>query len=138
MRIEQPLGITSRLMPGFILGNGTVSIGYSSRPGTEGRIRYIYHIDLQADKESADGAFSWTADDLQSGCGGGSLQEGLASLCSFLGACAESIQYASRCQGSTENADMFPEPIGEWASQNADELGMLTIELEETPNLIIE
>ena len=136
MRIEQPLQITSRLMPGFTIGNGTVSIGYSGRSGENGRVRYKYHIDLQADKESSNPAFSWTADDLQSGCNGGSLQEGLASLCGFLGACAESIQWGGDTPG--ENADMFPKPIGEWAAENSDELSLLAVELEESPNLIVE
>ena len=136
MQINSPLEITARLMPGFTIDNGTVSIGYSGRPGTEGRIRYVYHIDLQANSKTADPPFTWMDDDLQSGCGGGSLQEGLASLLSFLETCAEAIHWGGDEPG--ENADLFPEPIAEWAAANSDELSSLAVEREETPNLIVE
>lgn len=124
MIINEPCVITSRLLPGVRVGQGEdageVSIEYAKRDGRDGRARYQWHIDIAA------GEFS--GDDLQSGCGGGSLQEGLESLLSFLGAAAESCRYKGM---EGENANLFPQPVVEWACQNSDELGTLACELEE-------
>ena len=138
LELTAPVEITPRLLPGVRIGDAYISIEYSARPGSEGRIRYQYHIDLPADPDTADPRTEHTGDDMQSGCGGGSLQAGLESLLSFLGACGESVSYAAHAGHDGENSDMFPEAIGEWAAQCSDELSMLQIELEETPDLIRE
>ena len=136
--ILPPIVITNRLMAGVRIGvrrgDGDISIGYSDRPGTEGRVRYEYWIDL-------DDGTEYHGDDLQSGCQGGSLQEGLQSLLSFLDACGEAYGYALRTRSAladTENGELFPTAIAEWCYQNSDELGMLACVLEETPDLIWE
>ena len=141
MEIRPPLCITSRLLPGFRLDGGEVSIEYADRPGDDGRTRYRYWVDLNAtvDGKSIGNCCVHVADDLQSGCGGGNLQEGLASLLSFLSACGESVNYGvwdSEARG--ENTDLFPVAIGEWAAQNSDELSTLSMDLEEGPDLIVE
>lgn len=64
------------------------------------------------------------------------LQGGFASICSFLGACAESRQYATRTGRKGECADLFPEDVGQWAEQNSDEISMVGCEIEETPGAI--
>ena len=130
MLIQSPLCITSRLMVGFQLGGAEVSIGYSDRPGRDRRTRYEYFIDI--------GKREFRGDDLQSGAGGGGLQSGLESLVSFLGAAAEALDYETRTGRASDNADLFPRPVVEWACANSDELGMIGLELEETPGLIEE
>lgn len=127
MILQSPICITARLLPGVKIDNAFVSISYSKRAGSEGRTRYRWHIGLPEGE--------YTGDDLQSGCQGGSLQEGLESLLCFLGACGESWRYSGPGE---ENADLFPQPVAEWAAQNADELTMLEYELQEQPNLIRE
>lgn len=52
----------------------------------------------------------------------------LATLLSFLTACAESISYLPG--GGGENADLFPRDVAEWAAQHSDELTMLALEIE--------
>ena len=47
-----------------------------------------------------------------------------AALFSFLGAYAESLP-------DGENSDLFPIEFAEWATENNDEFGMLSYELEE-------
>lgn len=91
----------------------------------DNRDRYQYHID--ADGRSHSGC------DLKSGCGGGTLQEGLESLLSFLSAAAESYRYKGM---EGENSDLFPEWVDEWAAQHSDEIGMMRLELEENKDLI--
>jgi hypothetical protein len=129
MEIRSPLIITSRLMPGAQVGNGTLSIEYSPRQPPSGRTRYRYFIDV--------GKRTHKASDLQSGVGGGTLQEGLRSLLSFLGAAAESYGYEMRTGRKGENSDIFPKWVSEWAYENDDDLSMLALELEEKPDKLI-
>lgn len=133
MTLNSPVIITPRLLPGVQVGKAFVSIEYLKRAGREGRTRYLWHIDLENGQE-------FSGDDLQSGCGGGSLQSGLESLLSFLSAAGEAYRYDMSHKRDSEdsNASMFPSPVSEWAYQNSDELSMLALELQETENLIVE
>lgn len=146
MLLKDPVMITARLMPGVKIGDAFVSIEYSDHEGRDGRTRYSWYVDLADGRE-------FSGDDLQSGCGGGSLQAGLESLLSFLGAFAESWQYFIRNGGEmpvktsaqvkaltfeVENMNLFHAGMAEWAMQNSDEISMLAIELEETKDLIDE
>lgn len=80
--------------------------------------------------------------DLKSGTGVSDgpelLQRMFEALLSFLGACAESIKRKGRYGQVGENADLFPLPVAEWASENDDEIGSLKLEIESTPGLIEE
>jgi hypothetical protein len=134
MLLKSPVLITSRLLPGVQLPDGTISITYSRRSGSEGRTRFQWFIDL-------DNGAEFEGDDLQSGAMGGNLQSGLESLLSFLGACAESYAYDIRRGGDGtggDNSDLFPLAVAEWAHQHSDELSMLACELSETADLIDE
>jgi len=128
MKLTQPFSISSRLLPALTIGGATIQLEYAMREGREGRTRYQWIIDLPDGTEH-------TGNDLQSGCQGGNLQEGFQSLLSFLAAAGESYRYKAM---DGENSDLFPEPITLWASLNADEIGMASLELEETPGLIEE
>ncbi len=125
MTIHSPFCITPSLEPGIRIGDAWLSLTYSSRPGREGRTRYQWRWHNDAGAEC-------TADDLQSGCGGGDLRQGFSSLLSFLGAFAEAWPHSHfSADGPVENVDLFPPEMGEWATQNSDEIGMLGIELDE-------
>lgn len=131
MRLYRPVCITPRLLAGVQVDGASVSIGYAQRPGSGGRVRYRYCIDLP------DGT-AHEGDDLHSGCQGGSLQAGLACLLSFLSACGESAAYALRTGRGGENADLFPTAVAAWAMGCRDELGALAAELDEGEGLIAE
>ena len=140
MQLHFPVIITPRLLPGLQVGNAFISIHWSRRAGDDGRARSEYFIDYSGDEYGA-GRWEYSADDLQTGCGGGSLQGQLSTLCSFLSACAESYAYDIRRGGDGsggENSDLFPAHVREWAHQNSDEISMLAIELDESPELIAE
>ena len=128
LTVRAPCIITARLLPGLRIGNGSVSIEYGGIT-TDNRRQYMYHIDIPG--------YSYSGGDLSSGVGGGSLQSGLSSLLSFLGAFAESIAY---CHGNDEgkHADLFPPKLREWAIQNSDEISMLEAEIGESETPIIE
>ena len=117
MTINRPCVITSQLEAGLRLADGSeLSITYSNRDGCEGRTRYSYTIDLNDDS-----GCTYTNDDLQSGCQGGNLQDGLKSLLSFLGSADE---------------EMFPAFVCEWASQNDMELTAAQMDLEECEAIV--
>ncbi len=125
MKLQNPFIITPRLMAGLRIGGAFISMGQGER-NSEGRTQYGVYIDLPDGSEHE-------VTDLRSGCQGGSLQDGFASLLSFLGAAAESYNYKGE-QG--ENAHLFQLPVTRWAADNADEISMLNLEIEENPELI--
>ena len=131
MIIYPPLCITSRLLAGVQIGGATVSIEYA-RTTSDSRQAYRWFVDSGNGHRQ-----DFQGDDLCSGVGGGSLQEGLESLLGFLGAFAEAIAYEERSGQESENADLFPAMLGEWATTNADEITMLEQELMEEPNQLI-
>lgn len=124
MIITPPCIITARLLPGVPIGDAAISIEYSDRPGDQGRTRYMYHIDRPN--------YTHSNDDLQSGSGGGTLQSGLSSLMSFLAAFAETYRYPN-----SENADLFPAELHEWAYLNDDKFSLIQEALQ-TKTLIEE
>lgn len=128
MLLHSPVEITSRLLPGVRVGGASISIEYAGH--REGRQVYRWFIDLDGQE--------FTDDDLKSGAGGGSLQDGLESLLTFLAACGEAVAYSDRSGHESENCDLFPREVAEWAAANRDELSVLAYELEETENAIQE
>lgn len=121
--LRPPIQIAPNLAAGVRVGQWWITVEYADRPGDEGRTRYRWTI--------FSGNVEFTGDDLQSGCGGGTLTEGLESLLSFLGACAESIRYGRYAGEPGENADLFPPEVGEIADQHSDEISMLESEIQE-------
>lgn len=130
MILQDPVVITSRLKPGVMIGGTEISIDWSGRPGNRGRLRAEYWIDI--------GEQSYHNDDLQTGCGGGSLRELLGNLLSFLSARGESVNHGTRTGRQGENADLFPEFVGKWAAANEDALGCAQCEIEENPDCLKE
>jgi len=126
MIIHPPCCITARLMAGIEIGDGTISIEYGKSVGRYGRHNYHYCLDFP------DGEYE--GEDL-SGFGG--LQEGLRSLLSVLSAAADAYRYEMEGKES-DNGDIFPPAVMEWAYRNSDAIEMAEIDLEETPNLIEE
>lgn len=128
MKLHDPIVITSRLLPGVRIGDAEVSIQYD-RVSRDGRTVYGYFIDQPG--------HTYIASDLRSGVGGGSLQYGLSQLLGFLSAAAEAYGYELR-GGESDDGDMFPKAVTEWAYRYADEISMLQLEIEETKGLIKE
>lgn len=115
-------------MAGLQIGDGVISMEITGET-TERRTKYHYFIDVQG--------FEHEGNDLKSGCGGGSLQSGFESLLSFLGAAAEAYQ-CSMSGHESDNSDIFPPRIMEWAYANSDEIGLLECQLQEQGELITD
>lgn len=110
------------------VGDGTVSVWHEGPdycPDDRAyRQRYAYRI-------TADG-WEYVGNDIHSGCNAEpDVKSALATLLNFLGACAESRAYGARNGYDGENADLFPDHVGEWAETNSDEISCAAIELEE-------
>jgi hypothetical protein len=128
MKLYKPFRISSRLMPGVRFGYLDISLDIDGHD-PDGRTRYHYVI------ESGDMEFEAT--DLRSGCQGGTVAEGFASLLAFLEAAGEA--YLNHRNGHiSENSGMFPEWVEELAHHYSDELAALRLDLEETPESFIE
>jgi hypothetical protein len=87
----------------------------------EGRFRYGYAILDDRHALLAAGA------DIRTGAGGDDgPSDTLAALCGFLQAFAE-----AQDRPGSENADLFPPDLAEWAQAHADELTMVELQLRE-------
>jgi len=127
MTIKHPFIITPRLAPGLCIQDAHSCAWLSFDDGE-------FVLDLP------DGSKHVITDFRAPACGGHTLQESFTAILSFLGACAESRQYATR-KGkgpmSGENSDLFPAHVGKWAESMSDELGMLVCEIEENDDDLI-
>ncbi len=129
MKLHAPFEISARLMPAVRIAGATLSLNLSGRQTSDGRDVYVCWIDLPDGSEHE-------ITDLRSGCQGGSVQEGMGALLSFLSAAAESRQYRERTGRKGENEDLFPAPVVDWAADNSDEISLIASEIEETPDLV--
>jgi hypothetical protein len=89
------------------------------------------YADNHGETQFIDRGYIYRTNDLRSGCQGGSERDGMESLLGFLGAAAESYGYTMRTGRKSDNADLFPAFITQWAYQHADEISMAAYEMEE-------
>ena len=115
---QSPIIITARLLWGIRVGDTTISIDPADERA-EGRIVCTYHIDTPT--------WSYSADDLHSGCGPASPYSLLESLLSFLSAAAEAYSYGPE----SDNFTLFPEQVMQWAASHEDALSCALLDMEE-------
>ena len=130
MQLHAPFSISSRLLPALKIGDVTVSLKHVTRE-SDGRDLYRAYFDNLDGKD-------YVEEGLRSGCQGGDWQEMFASLLSFLSAAAESMRYERDTGKYSDNVSFFAMPICEWAENHADHISMLSLELEESANLIVD
>jgi hypothetical protein len=124
MKLYNPFKISARLAPALQIGKAWISYNQGQ-----------FIIDLP------DGSEHVVEDFHPPACGHCTLQNQFAALLSFLGACAESRDYAERNGKNPmdgENSDLFPDNVGAWAQDNSGEIDLLSIELEESTENLIE
>jgi hypothetical protein len=126
MRLTPPLFISPRLMAAVKVGDGagTLHISPVRRDG-EDRVVWRYVI------EDGDHTVLDEAADIRSGSGDPvDPRKAMATLVGFIGAAADAYRVGMRGQAS-ENADLFPPDVMEWAYMHDDELASLGLDLEE-------
>ncbi len=110
--IRHPLIISSRLMAALKLGDaGTLHLHAEGRTA-EGRVQYLYVIE--------DGAGNVLEEDTSLSSGVGAEVDYLVAMCTLLGF----LDAAGESSESSENSDLFGEPVMEWAREHSDEIGM--------------
>lgn len=120
MKLTYPFQISARLAPALRVGDAWLSFA-------DGRFVFDFPDGSEhvvTDFHFPQGRISGTTDERF-------LQDGFSAILSFLGACAESRNYADRTGRPGENSDLFPESVGAWAQANADEIAMLDCEITE-------
>ncbi len=128
MKLLNPFFISARLAPAIKIADATLSFVDGS-----------FVIDFADGTEHEVKDFNFPRCRIHGDTNESVLQAGFASICSFLSACAESRQHATRHGKEPmdgENSDLIPEAIGQWAESVSDELSMLSLELKETKGLI--
>jgi hypothetical protein len=129
MILTEPFEISSRLLPALKIDGAYLSLEYV-KSYASGRMVFRWYLDLPDGK-------SYSEADLRSGIQGATYQQMFETLLGFLGAAADAYRYEMGGRES-ENADLFPPAVMEWAYQNADELGYLEYEIGETKGPIRE
>lgn len=130
MNLHKPFEIGSRLLPSLHVGDGWLSL--DAVGCKDNRMVYRWYVDIPA------GEFSET--DLESPYlrkgDAANDQEAFGSLLAFLIAVADGLDYETRTGRESENTDLFPRPVVEWAQQHSNELESLREDIEETKNLL--
>lgn len=124
--VHPPMFISARLMAAAKLADGSVlHLEWSGKTDSAGRAGVHYVIE--------DGEGIVLADSADLHVRGG-YADALETLCSFLGAAAESYRGVGLDRArlaESENGELFPPECTEWAYQNEDEISMLAGELRE-------
>lgn len=112
--MTEPFDIGPRLEPSLKLSDGSrVSIQVHGRTD-EGRIRYSWAID------DANGSDIGHGSDIESGVSAApDVESAFQTFASFVGAWVEALDH-----DGSDNADIFPESMRDWAQANDEELYM--------------
>jgi hypothetical protein len=114
-------------MAAVTVGDGGTLHIQARRRDDEGRWIWRYVI------EDAHHRILDDASDLRTGAGDPiDTRKAMETLVGYLGAAAESHRYTLQGQ-SSENSDMFPPQVMEWAYEHDDDLAALALNLEEPP-----
>ena len=112
--------ISPRLMPGVRVGDTWISVDPTTETDHCGKPIWNWYIDSREFGE-------YEGSDL---AGWGNAGEMLGTMLTFLGAFAEAVNYETRTGRETENSDLFPDGLKEWATLNSGEIDMVRYDLE--------
>ena len=132
VHVQPPLVITSRLMPGLILPDGSISMDYSDNFDDRGAPGFRYHFDLAGESFEGDDlyapAFEGETEELV-------LRKAFAALLAFL---LTDVERYRRHMGPTPEGEdpyafpyAFPPTVVEWAYQHDDDLSTALAVLDE-------
>lgn len=127
MNLTNPFMIGPRLLPALKVGDGALSLQFVGC--ADNRMVYRWYVDIPA------GEFSEA--DLKTGIQGGGYQQMFGAFLAFLSAAADAAYWEQRTGRESENSDLFPEPVVEWAHQFSDELVILQCDIEDAGAVLI-
>ena len=119
MILNQPCKISARLGPALRIGDGWLTL-LTVKPDNDGRERATFALDTPE--------FEHIDSELRSGVGGfRSLVEAFEVYLCFMEAAADAYRYGP----GSDNYDIFPEHVMQWAAERADELAMARSQLQD-------
>jgi hypothetical protein len=125
LAFRPPLHIGARLMPALRVGDSSTIHVTPTHRDPDGRVLWRYIIE-DRDRHVLD-----EATDLRSGPGDDlDPNQAMVTLLGFLSAAAEAYRHTLN-GGHSDNADLFPPDVTEWAYQHDDELAALALEIAE-------
>lgn len=133
MKLLAPFIISARLAPALRIGDATLSlVGTDVRQSTEpGALILGQRIGATLVLDFADGT-EYECSDLQSGCGGfGSVVDIFETFLSFLSAAAEARAFTQRTGIKSDNDDVFPEAVMQWAADNQFDIECTQCDLQD-------
>lgn len=110
MILHPPFIITSRLTPGVVIDGTEISLEPTGSHDHHGRPIWRWWIGEES------------GDDLS---GPTTYKQAFADLLGFLGAFGEAQRYPN-----SDNRELFPTSLAEWAQKNDDEFTLLMLDLE--------
>jgi hypothetical protein len=128
MRLSEPFQIGPRLLSALKVGDTWLHLEHVGN--ADNRMVFRWYVDL------ADGS-EFSEADLKSGMQGCTLQEMWGTFLAFLGAAAEAYATETFRGRTSDNSDLFPPSVAEWAYQEADELCCLQMDIEEGGQVLI-
>jgi len=105
------------------VADATLTVEMSGNIDSDGRDIYALTIVTPT--------FEHSDHSIKSGCLGGTEAKGMRASLSFLFACAEGMSFERCTSHKSDNADLFPRHVGEWAFAHADELAMAMEDVEQ-------
>ena len=121
LKVYNPFIIGSTLSPALNIGDSTLHLT-DVQVAEEGRDRATF---LLVTPE-----FEYVDDQLRSGVGGFiSTVAAFDAFFSYLEAAAEAEEYGARTGVKSDNSDLFPPHVTEWALLNKEEIGMVHSEI---------
>ena len=118
MKLLSPFIISARLAPALRINDATLSLlGTDVRQSADSATLILGpRVGATLVLDFADGT-EYECSDLQSGCGGfGSVVDIFETFLSFLSAAAEARRFTERTGITSDNDDMFPESVMQWAA----------------------
>lgn len=124
LTLRPPMHISARLMAAIRVGHSTTIHITPVRRDTDDRViwRYIIEDDDHQVLDDATDLRSGTGDDVDP-------NKAMTTLLGYLGAAAEAYRHTMSGQDS-DNTDLFPPNVTEWAYQHDDQLAALAHELQ--------
>ncbi len=125
MQLSYPLKISARLLPAVQIGPAWVSLEYL------GERCFHWYIDVLKDGK----AIEFAGEDfrLPMSAGSGDLSDfyrkAMASFLSFLQAFAEAVEYETRSGRKSDNSQLFPAGLRDWAVEFQDDIMLAQLEL---------
>lgn len=122
MIIHPPMMISPRLLPAVEIDDVTISIDPED---------WTVYFDGRGEWSHID----YVEDNFRPGLlprdEGDAVRDALGSVLSFVSAFAEAIEFETRTGCESENSDLFPDTMREWAHQNSDEITDMAMQLED-------